>query len=46
MIILYQHPIFGSQYMFVKDPAVNFSEKNRNQKRINTSNKNNWNKNK
>ena len=46
MIIHYQHPIFGSQYMFVRDPAVDFSEKNRNQKRRNISNKNSWNKNK
>lgn len=42
MIIFYQHPILGSQYMFIKDPAENFSEKNRNQKRKNVSEKNKW----
>jgi hypothetical protein len=44
MIIFYQDPIFGSMYEIVENPKKDFSKKNRNQKRINASNKNSWNK--
>jgi hypothetical protein len=45
IIKFYQDPIFGSQYEFVPEPKKDYSSKNRNQKRKNISNRNQWDKN-